>query len=563
MLRYIVNCPNPSSHFIQIEVIIDGLTPGLPVAVCLPLWRPGRYEMQNYPKNVRQFKAYDIDGSELIATKTHKGKWQIATKGNCEMRIVYEYYAHQLDAGASYVNHAQWYINPCNCMLYVEGQMNNPCELYINAPNDYEIAISLPQIADKLYIADSFHLLADSPFIASPNLQKETFKLGHCIIYIWFQGNIIYNAEKLLSDFEKFCKSQLDLFGDLECSEYHFFFQMLPYPFHHGVEHANSTVIAMGPNANFNERAFYREFLGISSHEFFHLWNVKRIRPVDMLPYNYETENYSTLGWVYEGFTTYYGDLICIRSGIYSQAEWLETFNKHLQRHFDNAGRYHLTLAQSSFDTWLDGYSNLVPHRKVNIYTEGLLSAFILDMSIREETDGKNNLDDIMRDMYAQYKNGVGYSLNSIKQMCETITQKSCGWFFDEVINGCGYIEQYLPDALQIAGLSIQVSPNNNPIERVFGFKYILAAKGWQISAIWPGSAAYSAGLDIDDIIVSINGQPNTNEVFADDIPVLASIILEVENLGVKRILNIAPTHEDYYSIYSVNIIDEAAFGKL
>lgn len=225
MLRYIINCPTPASHFLQIEVIVDGLTPGLPVAVCLPLWRPGRYEMQNYPKNVRQFKAYDIDGSGLLATKTNKGRWQIETNGNCELRIVYEYYAHQLDAGASYINHAQWYVNPCNCMLYIEGQMDDACELYINTPNDYEIAIALPQIAEKLYKADSYHILADSPFIASPTLQKNTFTVGDCIIYIWFQGSIVYNTEKLLSDFEKFCQSQLDLFGNIQCKEYHFFFR--------------------------------------------------------------------------------------------------------------------------------------------------------------------------------------------------------------------------------------------------------------------------------------------------------------------------------------------------
>lgn len=562
MNRYLINSANPASHFLQIEVIIDALTPGLPLTVCLPLWRPGRYEMQNYPKNIRQFKAYDIDGAELPVQKTNKGKWQIETKGNCELRIVYEYYAHQLDAGASYISNAQWYVNPCNCMIYIDGQMDSPCELYINSPSDYEVAIALPAIAEKLYKANSFHQLADSPFIASPTLQKVSFNLGDCIIYLWLQGQITFNQEQLLSDFEKFCQAQLDLFGDIECKEYHFFFQMLPYFFHHGVEHADSTVIAMGPYNSFNNRAFYREFLGISSHEFFHLWNVKRIRPTDMLPYKYETENYSTLGWVYEGFTTYYGDVICIRCGIYTNDEWLDTFNKHLQRHFDNAGRYYLSVAQSSYDTWLDGYSNIVPHRKVNIYTEGLLAAFILDMSLREETAGKKNLDDLMRGMYVQYKKGEGYSQNSIKQMCETITEKSYDWFFNEVINGCGYIEQYLPDALQLAGLSIQESPNNNPIERVYGFKYSITSTGWQVSAIWPGSAAFTAGLDIDDIIVSVNGNTNMGEVFADNIPILASIILEVENLNAKRTIIIAPTHHDYYNIYSVNIIDDIAFAK-
>jgi predicted metalloprotease with PDZ domain len=169
----------------------------------------------------------------------------------------------------------------------------------------------------------------------------------------------------------------------------------------------------LGPGNEFVNKDWYDEFLGISSHELFHTWNIKSIRPVEMMPYDYSKENYSRLGFVAEGVTTYYGDFLLYRSGVFSDADYFKTFNEQLQKHFDNFGRFNLSVADSSFDTWLDGYNPGVPNRKVSIYTEGCLIAFMTDICIRKQTSNAHSLDDVMRALFTEFgKKKIGYSEN-------------------------------------------------------------------------------------------------------------------------------------------------------
>ena len=195
---------------------------------------------------------------------------------------------------------------------------------------------------------------------------------------------------------------------------------MLAYPFRHGVEHADSTVIAMGKSNDDTDEEFHNDLLAISSHELFHLWNIKRIRPIEMWPYDYTKENYSTLGYVYEGITTYYGDLMLLRSGVWNWEQYLSSLNSDLQRHYNNSGRFNYSVAESSFDTWLDGYVPGIPARKTSIYIEGLLAALIADILIIKNSEGKYCLDNVMHDFYHDcYANGKGYSEVEYKLLLE------------------------------------------------------------------------------------------------------------------------------------------------
>jgi predicted metalloprotease with PDZ domain len=186
------------------------------------------------------------------------------------------------------------------------------------------------------------------------------------------------------------------------------------------VEHTNSTVIALGPSYGVMNNKGYEDLLGVSSHELFHAWNIKTIRPVEMMPYDYSRENYSRLGYVAEGVTTYYGDVMLLRSGVFTEEQYLKTFNELLEKHFNNFGRLNLSVADSSFDTWLDGYKQGVPGRKASIYTEGALCAFMLDIIIRKNSNNKRSLDDLMRLLYEEFgKKQRGYSEGEYKSAAE------------------------------------------------------------------------------------------------------------------------------------------------
>ncbi|MFM8950282.1 MAG: M61 family peptidase, partial [Bacteroidota bacterium] len=376
-----------------------------------PSWRPGRYELGNFAKNIRQFKPFSMDGNLLEFKKISKDRWLVFGIAGSSIKVRYEYYANQPDAGACFVDHEQLYINPIHCCFFIPGREREACEVVLDIPNDWKTATGLMMVDDRVFHASDFNNLVDSPFIASSQLQHGSYTLDGVQFHIWFNGDCSPDWSRIIPDFEAFSQVQLDMMEHFPCRDFHFLIQMLPYRFYHGVEHLNSTVLALGPGSELMTEGIYKELLGVASHELFHCWNVKSIRPIEMMPYDYTKENYSSSGYVYEGVTTYYGDLFLGRSGFFSLDAMLAEFSVRLQKHMDNPGRTNHSVAASSFDTWLDGYVQGVPGRKVSIYDEGCLIAWILDFMIRSSKQNQKSLDDVMHVLYRDYAlKGVGYS---------------------------------------------------------------------------------------------------------------------------------------------------------
>lgn len=448
MMQYIVSVNNPDEHFIRLEGRLD-FTDGEPVHLQLPAWRPGRYELGNFAKNLRRFAAKDDQGRILFTRKQSKDCWEIRPQsGSKQLIFSYEYYANQLDAGACYVDAGQWYINPVHCFMYSVGKINEPFEVKLELPVNYKIACQLPATKGIIKAKD-FHQLADSPFFASERLKHISFPVGTCTVHFWFQGSRAFDTGRLQGHTTAYLLSQARIFGEMPCKDYHFMYQLLPYPFRHGVEHEDSTVIGMGQGPDETDEEFYNSLLAISSHELFHLWNVKRIRPAEMWPYDYTKENYSTQGYVYEGVTTYYGDLMLLRSGAWTWGQYADSFNSDFARHISNPGRFNYSVAESSWDTWLDGYVPGVPGRKTSIYIEGMLAALIADILIIKHSEGLKSLDDVMHDLYWEcYKNGKGYTESDYRVLLEKHSGISFMAYFDEIIRGTGNFEKYLAETL-------------------------------------------------------------------------------------------------------------------
>lgn len=392
-MRYQISYHNPHRHLIDIQFTVSDVATD-ELLVQLPAWRPGRYELGNFAQNIKTFQPKNPKGKTLKFQKVAKDLWKIFTEGSKSVTIHYSYFANELNAGSTFLNENQLYVNPVNCLLYVPQRMNEKCTLELKIPKNYQVATGLTSEGRNSFSAKDFHELADCPFITSASFSKKTYGVAKTLFHIWFQGEIQPEWKKIISDFEKFTQAQFDLFGSFPFNEYHFLFQILPTPFYHGVEHTNSTVIALGPSYAVLNKG-YQDFIGVSSHELFHAWNVKTIRPVEMMPYDYSKENYSRLGYVSEGVTTYYGDVMLLRSKVFTEQQYMQEFNKMLERHFGNAGRTNLSVADSSFDTWLDGYKQGVPGRKSSIYVEGALCAFMLDINIRKITKNKRSLADV------------------------------------------------------------------------------------------------------------------------------------------------------------------------
>jgi len=453
-MQYKLSISNPSEHFIKAEWTINNIHQNI-IHIQLPAWRPGRYELQNFAKNIRCFAITDKKGDSIPFKKITKDRWEVNTNGVNEIIVSYEYYANQYDAGGSYADEHQLYVNPVNCFMYVEGREDEKYEIEIVVSDEYKIACQLP-VKGKKIVADNFDELADSPFIASATIQHTSFKLHDSEIHFWFQGKHNLDIERLQLETERYAEKQIEIFKEFPGKDYHFLYHFLDRPFRHGVEHRDSTVITMGKPDDQLEEEFYNDLLAISCHELFHLWNIKRIRPVEMLPYDFTKENYSALGYVYEGITTYYGDILLLRSGVWNWEQYCKSFETDLKRHVDNPGRFNYSVAESSFDIWLDGYVAGIPGRKTSIYIEGMLAAFIADVMIIKNSNAKYSLDDVMLDLYNTcYKHDKGYTEADYKNLLEKYSGISFTAYFNDIIWGKGNFEKYLYKICEYLGCTI------------------------------------------------------------------------------------------------------------
>lgn len=546
-MRYIFSIPDLLSRYIDVEINVENII-GDKIYFQLPAWRPGRYELGNFARNIQRWNAYDSRGNELPFKKITKDQWVVETKGCHEINVRYNYYAAQLDAGGCWLDSFQLYINPIHCCMYVKEKKDEACEVLLDIPAGWNIAGSLKALGANRFSASGFDELVDSPFIASPSLKHHSYNSRGKEFHIWIQGECQPDFTRIEKDFNAFTEVQTNTMGDIPCSEYHFLVQVLPYKFYHGVEHLNSTVLAIGPgNELMTEQ--YSEFVGVASHELFHAWNVKTIRPAEMMPYDYTKENYSRLGYVYEGFTTYYGDLFLARTGFFNTGQYLNEISIRLQKHMDNYGRFNYSVAQSSFDTWLDGYVPGIPNRKTSIYDEGSLVALMLDFQIRNATGSEKSLDDVMRTLYRDFgKKKKGYTEKDIVSICEAVSGTNLKAFFDTHVYKATSYHALLGELLSLAGMEIVKSASIKSNEHKFGFRL---GPGNKVMAIYPGSPAERAGMIRDDEIISVDGKTTEDlaNLFDAD-----KVTVEILTLKKARILNLETTHESFFDNYKITL---------
>lgn len=504
-MKYAISYQNPNRHFIDIVLTIDNISEEI-LLLQLPAWRPGRYEMANFSRNIQKIGFFNGSGRLLPFKKVSRDLWEVETSGAESVVVKYNYYAFLMDAGNSWLDDNQLYINFINCLIYSKDHINEECIVKLKLPDDYEIACGLEQKNKHTLTAPDYYRLVDCPMIASNSLKHLTYRVRDHLFHIWIQGEAYFNEEKLIQHFRAFTECQIEIMKEFPCEEYHFLFQILPYKHYHGVEHFNSTVITLGPGEKFNTKEFYQNLVGVSSHELFHTWNIIRIRPQEMMPYDFSKENYFTTGFIAEGFTTYYGELFLAKSGVFSIKDYLGEINKILFRHFDNFGRYNLSLADSSLDLWVDGYSAGIPDRKVSIYVTGAVTALILDLSLRKESNNEMSLDVLMRELWQNFgKKKKGYSMDDFQAILDRIDIPVSKTFIQDFIYKNTPAEPVLQELLPFFGCRLELIENLSH-EGQFGFKAIQQEEITKISMIQPGSIAEEA-LSREDELIAVNGR--------------------------------------------------------
>lgn len=506
MVRYQVRCEQAQQRYIQFSAVFEQAAESEVLQLELPSWRPGRYEIGNFAKNIKGFKAFGADKQALAFEKTAKDTWQIATLGQTQITITYNYYAAELNAGSTFLDPKQLYINPVNCFFYAAQNTEQPYQVQLHLPAQWQIASALHFDENQTVEIANFDRLADSPLMCSAAIDRRSYEAGGYTFHICFNQQQMIPWERVLHDFSRFTERQIQDFGEFPSAEYTFLIQSLPYAAYHGVEHLDSTVIALGPSCDIFG-SLYTELLGVCSHELYHAWNIKALRPAEMQPYNFKSENYALTGFIYEGVTTYMGDLYLLKSGVFSLAQYLKELSKQVQKHLDNPGRFSMSVAAASFDTWLDGYVPGAPGRKVSIYTEGCLLAFYADYRLRKATNHKIGIEQVIKNLYYNFSaSNNGYTLQDYQTTLENLSGESFADFFKDYVCGTSAYEALLQEALDFFGLELQQTPSKSYAEARFGMKVSLVGKEWQILSIYPGSPADTGGLAIGDLIIGVNG---------------------------------------------------------
>ncbi|MFQ3597510.1 MAG: hypothetical protein SNJ55_14185 [Chloroherpetonaceae bacterium] len=492
-------------HMYLITVTVQNPEAKPTIDFILPAWRPGRYQIQNYAANVQEFKAKS-GNSSLRFEKIDKQTWRVSTEGKSEVTVQYKYFAGgQLDAGNCYVGRDEIYFNGSNLFVYTEDTRFKPVRLYIDYPSGWKVATQLERTDNPhVFTAETYDDLIDAPTLVSPTMVTYEVKVKGATIYICFKdkaglGGYKFNEENIKRDIAAVVDAQFTLMQDVPFKTYYFIYHILPIAFGHGVEHKNSTSIVLGPADKMNEN--YGRFISITSHEFFHVWNIKRIKPKEFMPYDYAKEGYTPMLYVSEGFTSYYGDLTLVRGKVWTAKSYINDVADGITNLQNTYGRKVQSLALSSFDAWLSGYGAGRANSTISFYSKGELVGMILDLELRHRTKNKFSLDDVMRTLNEEFaKQNRGFSAKDFQEILERFAGGSMQSFFDSYINGTE--ELPFETALGYAGLELQKTLSPQPYT---GITTNVENDFPVVKGIVPESPGASIGLDNGDMLIALN----------------------------------------------------------
>ncbi|AMM30328.1 MULTISPECIES: M61 family metallopeptidase [Acinetobacter] len=484
----------------------------------LPTWIPGSYLIREFSKHIESVKAYDEAGRLLDIKKTSKNRWRLFNTDHELMTIEYDVYAYDLSVRGAYVDQTRLYINPACVCLALEGQEQSACEVEVFLPDELKHFQLATGLASKSLVkgrftlkADHYDQLIDSPFELADQTRFsfETNGIGHEFV---ISGSHNTNIDRLKADIERICAAEINMFGSAPFKNYTFM-TMATGNSYGGLEHCNSTSLITPrddlPKSNepTEPSKDYQRFLGLCSHEYFHSWLVKFIRPENFANYNLHQEGYTSLLWIFEGFTSYYDDLILLRSGVISQKSYLDLLKAQIDRYLQNPGRFIQTVAESSFDAWIKFYrqdenSN---NAGTSYYNKGSLVALCLDLGLRLRG---SSLDALMRRLYENTQNGMQVNERTIFDLCKELTGDNWIEQINHLINTTDELplDQLFPEF----GLSYRVKTDKSlPL----GLKLVDKPEGVLVQSARRDSAAAKAGISANDVIIAIDGLKATTKL--------------------------------------------------
>ena len=431
-IRYTVRFPADRPHYTEIEAHIPVDHGELAVELFLPVWTPGSYLVREYARHVEAVTAFDLEQNSLRLMKTRKNRWLVQLGHPTDEIIVrYLLYCRELTVRTNFRDENQAILHGAATFLTVLNSCARAHEVTVKLPPDWAGAWSGMSGSSDRFSAPDYDCLVDSPIVAgSPTVHPFDVE-GKSHLLLNFGDAGLWNASKAAADVEKIVLEYRAMWGDLPYSRY-LFFNLLAGG-RGALEHSNSMVL-MADRFTMRTRASYTAWLGLVSHEFFHVWNVKRLRPVELGPFDYENEVYTRNLWIAEGFTEYYGPLTVRRAGLTTTEEFLGTdsLSGWIEELQNTPGRLQQPVADASFDAWIKLYrpDENSANSSISYYKKGAVIAWLLDARIRATTGGAQNLDDLMRLAMQRYSGQRGFSTEQFLQSAQEVAGMDlAGWF--------------------------------------------------------------------------------------------------------------------------------------
>ncbi len=502
-IRYTVSFPAPQTHYVEVGAAVP--TSGRPqVELMMAVWTPGSYLVREFSRNVEGVTATSPDGRALTVEKSDKNRWRVSTGGASSITVRYRVYGREMSVRTNWVEAGFALLNGAPTFMTLSDRVTRPHEIQITPAAGWNRSMTgLPAMAEgrHRYRAPDFDTLADSPIvIGNPSVHE--FMVDGKTHYLVNEGEAgVFDGARAAKDLETIVREHRRMWGSLPYQKYVFLNMITESG--GGLEHKNSTVLMTSRWATRTRRS-YLAWLELASHEFFHAWNVKRLRPVELGPFDYENEVHTRNLWIVEGVTDYYADLALHRAGLSTREEYLESLSDKVEELQTTPGRLVQSAELASFDAWIKYYrpdENSV-NTSISYYTKGSVVALLLDAKIRRATDGKRSLDDVMKTAYLKYSETRGFTSDEFRAVAEQVVGISLKAFWDTAVAGTSELDY--AEALDTLGLRFRPVSGPGPGKAWLGISTRNDAGRLIVSQVRRDTPALAAGLNVDDEILAI-----------------------------------------------------------
>lgn len=510
-VRYRVAMPHPHRHLYEIEADFPALEGAAHLTVGLPVWTPGSYLVREYARHVQELRVLDGAGQSLPFQRIDKRSLRVECGGG-PVRLRYKVYANELTVRTSHLDGTHGYFNGATLFYFSEALRGRPHEVTVEAPEGWRTTTAL-EARDGAFVAADYDELVDSPFEVSPHLPLEFEAAGvpHQVV-TW--GDVQLDEAKLIADLKRLCEAEAALFGGLPMKRYVFFLYGTDRG-RGGLEHKASTAL-LYPRSGFSNAKGWEDFLALAAHEYFHLWNVKRIKPGRLVPFDYTQENYTELLWFFEGGTSYYDTLFVRRAGLMPVGRYLMRVGEALTALHGTPGRRVMPLVDASFLSWVKHYrpDENSPNSAVSYYLKGEIVCLLLDLHLRRASQDKRSLDDVLRLLWRRYGDESGVSEDGIEAALLEVGGAALRPFLDEALRTTNELDL---GVFSHVGLEARLrtresssdkggTPPRSKGERTHGYLGIVPRGASFVGSVLDDSPAMHGGLYADDEIVALDG---------------------------------------------------------